>query len=58
MQATGMFTFENSFGEEEHGTEEEIAQRFVAFDRSLTMKGYIRMPLWQRWGRCVQSLAL
>jgi hypothetical protein len=43
QQRDGYFTFENSFGEEKHGTAGEIAQRFVAFDRSLTMKGYIRM---------------
>jgi hypothetical protein len=39
----GYFTFESSFGEEEHGTMEQIAQRFIAFDRNLTMKGFIRM---------------
>lgn len=38
----GWFSFENSFGEVEHGTMEKIALRFVAFDRSLTMKGYVR----------------
>jgi hypothetical protein len=38
----GWFTFENSFGEEEHGTMEVIAMRFAAFDKSLTIKGYIR----------------
>jgi len=42
-QRNGWFTFENSLGDEEHGTKEEIAQRFAAFDKSLTMKGYIRM---------------
>jgi len=39
----GWFTFENSFGEQEDGTMEEVAQRFTAFDRSLTARGYIRM---------------
>jgi len=42
-QKEGWFTFENSFGEEEHGTKEEIAQRFAAFDKSLTLKHYVRM---------------
>ena len=37
------FTFENSFGEEGHGGRDEIAQRFAAFDKSLTAKGYIRI---------------
>ena len=38
----GWFTFENSLGEEQHGTREEIAMRFAMFDKSLTIKGYIR----------------
>jgi len=42
-QKDGWFTFENSFGEEQHGTMDQIAQRFAAFDRGLRMKGYIRM---------------
>jgi hypothetical protein len=40
---TGWFTFESSLGEEQHGTREEIAKRFAAFDKSLTLQGYIRM---------------
>lgn len=39
----GWFTFENSFGEEAHGTKEEIAMRFAAFDKSLKLKHYILM---------------
>ncbi len=39
----GWFTFENSFGEEAHGTKEEIAMRFAAFDRSLRLKHYLLM---------------
>lgn len=39
----GRFTFENSLGEEKHGTKEEIAQHFVAFDKSLRVKHYIRV---------------
>jgi len=39
--------FENSFGEEvggtKDGTKEEIALQFAAFDKSLRLKGYIRM---------------
>jgi len=42
-QQDGWFTFENSFGEEIHGTKEEIAMRFAAFDRSLSLKHYVRM---------------
>jgi pyrimidine deaminase RibD-like protein len=42
-QQDGWFTFENSFGEEIHGTKEEIALRFAAFDRSLSLKHYVRM---------------
>jgi len=30
-QKDGWFTFENSFGEEQHGTMDQIAQRFAAF---------------------------
>ena len=37
------FTFENSFGEVLDGTLEETAVRFATFDKSLTMKSYIRM---------------
>jgi TIR domain len=39
----GWFTFENSLGEEAHGTKEEIAMRFSGFDRSLKLKRYILM---------------
>jgi hypothetical protein len=39
----GWYMFENSFGEEEHGTREDIAMRFTTFDKGLIMKGYIRM---------------
>ena len=39
----GWYTFENSFGEEAHGTKEGIATRFAAFDRSVRLKHYIRM---------------
>jgi hypothetical protein len=42
-QQDGWFTFENSFGEEIHGTKEEIAIRLAAFDRSLLLKHYVRM---------------
>jgi hypothetical protein len=37
------FTFENSFGEVLDGTLEDTAVRFATFDKSLTMKSYIRM---------------
>lgn len=43
LQQDGWFTFENSFGEEAHGTKEEIAMRFAAFDKLLRMKHYLRM---------------
>lgn len=39
----GWYTFENSFGEEEHGTKEEIAMKFAAFDKRLRLKHYLRM---------------
>jgi hypothetical protein len=39
----GWFTFENSFGEEDHEGLEDIATRYAVFDKSLTAKGYIRM---------------
>ena len=42
-QRDGWFSFENSFGEEIHGTKEEIATKFAAFDKSLTLKHYVRM---------------
>ena len=42
IQREGWFTFENSFGEEQHGTKEEIALRLATFDRSLRLKHYIR----------------
>jgi hypothetical protein len=42
-QQEGWFTFENSFGEEIHGTKEDVAIRFSAFDRSLILKHYVRM---------------
>jgi hypothetical protein len=42
-QNDGWFSFENSFGEEIHGTKEEIAMKFSAFDRSLVLKHYVRM---------------
>jgi len=42
-QREGWYTFENSLGEKQHGTMEQIALRFVGFDRSLTIKGYVRM---------------
>jgi hypothetical protein len=38
----GWFSFESSLGDLEHGERDKIALRFVAFDRSLTTKGYIR----------------
>jgi hypothetical protein len=37
------FSFENSFGDFERGTAESIALKFIAFDRNLTSKGYVRM---------------
>jgi hypothetical protein len=43
IQAEELFTFENSFGEEHQGTLEEVAQLFAASDRSMQMKGYVRM---------------
>lgn len=42
-QREGWYTFENSFGEEEDGTKEEIALRFARFDKGLRLKHYIRM---------------
>ena len=39
----GWFTSENSFAEEGNRGRDEIAQRFAAFDKSLTAKGYIRI---------------
>ena len=43
-QHDGWFSFENSFGEEIHGTKEEIATKFAAFDKSpLMLKRYVRM---------------
>jgi TIR domain len=42
-EKNGWFTFENSLGEDEHGTIAEIAHRFAVFDKTLTMQGYIRM---------------
>lgn len=42
IQREGWFTFENSFGEEQHGTKEEIALRLATFDRSLRLKRYVR----------------
>jgi pyrimidine deaminase RibD-like protein len=39
----GWFSFENSFGEEMHGTKEEVAMKFAAFDKSLVLKHYVRM---------------
>jgi len=40
---TGLFTYEDSFGERHIGNEEDIAMRLLAFDRKLTRQGYIRM---------------
>jgi hypothetical protein len=42
-QHDGWFSLENSFGEEIHGTKEEIAMKFAAFDKSLVLKHYVRM---------------
>lgn len=42
-QHDGWFSFENSFGEEIHGTKEEIATKFATFDKSLMLKRYVRM---------------
>ncbi len=42
-QHDGWFSFENSFGEEIHGTKENIAMKFTAFDKSLILKSYVRM---------------
>ena len=48
-QVDGWFAFEDSYGDEQRGPHEhegpieEIAQRFVDADRSLRMKGYVRM---------------
>jgi hypothetical protein len=39
----GWYTFENSFGEEVHGSKEDIAAKFAAFDKSLRLKHYLRM---------------
>ena len=45
----GWFAFENSYDDEQHGPREhvgpieEIAQMFADADRSLRMKGYVRM---------------
>jgi len=48
-QVDGWFAFEGSYDDKQHGPHEhegpieEIAQRFVDADRSLRMKGYVRM---------------
>src|SRR5262249_15899504 len=42
VQGNDRFTFENSLGEEEHGTKEEIAQKFASFDRTLILRNYRR----------------
>ena len=42
-QHDGWFSFENSFGEEMHGTKEEIAVKLTTFDKSLMLKHYVRM---------------
>jgi len=39
----GCFTFEDSFGQEEHGPKEAIAAKFFTFDRGLKAKGYTLM---------------
>jgi hypothetical protein len=39
----GWFTFENSFDEDDHGTKSKIVKRFIDFDRSLTMRGFVRV---------------
>ncbi|WP_263353322.1 toll/interleukin-1 receptor domain-containing protein [Acidicapsa acidisoli] len=39
----GWFTYEDSFGEVQHATQDDIATRFVLFDRRLIREGYIRM---------------
>jgi hypothetical protein len=41
--ADGYFTYEDSFGESQHGTDEEVARRLVDFDRKLRLQGYVRM---------------
>jgi len=43
IRQDGWFTFENSFGEVVHGTKDEVALRFVTFDKTLRLKNYVRM---------------
>lgn len=38
----GWYLFENSLGENEHGTKSKIAKLYVNFDMTLTQKGYKR----------------
>jgi hypothetical protein len=39
----GTFTFESSAGEIFHGTERQVADRFIAADRRLQDEGFTRM---------------
>jgi hypothetical protein len=43
LKQDGWYSFENSFGEEAHGTKENIATKFAAFDANLRLKHYLRM---------------
>jgi hypothetical protein len=36
----GWFTFENTFGEKEHGPRGRIAKKYVVFSLSMKLKGY------------------
>ncbi|MBZ5506930.1 MAG: toll/interleukin-1 receptor domain-containing protein [Acidobacteriia bacterium] len=56
QEKIGWFTFDNSFGEEQHGTREEISMRFALFDKSLTIKGYIRKQYGNSSGDLAFSL--
>ena len=41
---SGWFTFWNSLdNRDEHQTKQKIVKRLVSFDKSLTMRGYVRM---------------
>jgi hypothetical protein len=40
MRREGWFTFENSFGEKDHGPRGRIARKYVVFNLSMKLKGY------------------
>lgn len=53
----GMYTFHTSDGEVFHGTEEQVADRFVAADRRLQQAGYDRGGWGNRGGKPLFNLA-